>query len=194
MNTSTLAFCTWIYKIEISPWCNFPLMSMKYPFSSLSINLGQISIFISYLNGYSNLLFVSLSLGNLFQSLFSKTMSIFDDDGCMFLVYSRMMDPGYESTSASLCLLIRELSPLMLRNIKDQWLLIPVYSLCWSFPSGIICRAGLEERYCLILGCVVEYLVSSIYGYLKFCWVLQSGLTSVVSQGLKIAPRLLCLL
>ena len=87
------------------------------------------------------------------------------------------------SQNLSLCLFIRELSLLMLRDIKDKLLLLPnicivrcgimfvwwssfgfverilisclsrvsFLSLCWSFPSIILSRAGFVRWYCIKL-------------------------------------------
>lgn len=94
--------------------------------------------------------------------------------------------------SVSLCLFIDELNPLILRDIKDRLLLVPVIivfvvALCavvlsfgfavrsliscrsfgigiflilMSFPSRILCRAGLVDRYCLNLVLSWNILVS----------------------------------
>ena len=55
-----------------------------------------------------------------------------------------------------------------------------VSSLCWSFPSRILCRAGLVDRYCLNLVLSWNILVSpsmlieSFAGYSSLGWHLFS--------------------
>ena len=55
-----------------------------------------------------------------------------------------------------------------------------VSSLCWSFPSRILCRAGLVDRYCLNLVLSWNILVSpsmlieSFAGYSSLGWHLCS--------------------
>ena len=50
----------------------------------------------------------------------------------MFLVNSRSLDPVFVSF-LSLCLFIGELSPLILSDINDQWLLTPVIIFLFLF-------------------------------------------------------------
>ena len=56
-------------------------------------------------------------------------MSVFVVEVCF--VNSRMLDPGscFRIQSLSLCVFISELSPLILSDINDQWLLTPVIYL-----------------------------------------------------------------
>jgi hypothetical protein len=52
--------------------------------------------------------------------------------------------------------------------------------LCWTFPSIILCRAGLLERYCVNIVLSSNTLVSpsmviaSFAGYNRLCWHLCS--------------------
>ena len=69
----------------------------------------------------------------------------------MFLVNSRMLDQVFCIQSLSLCLFIGELSPLILCDTNDQWLLTPGIFLfggvveCVCFPSlSCACEGSLD--------------------------------------------------
>jgi len=71
----------------------------------------------------ASLLYASVCLENFFPAFYSEVISMFVAK--VFLVYSRMMEPFFIH-SVSLCLFIRELSPLILGDNNDQLMLIPV--------------------------------------------------------------------
>jgi hypothetical protein len=104
-----------------------------------------------------------------FAALYSEVVSVFDR-------YISCLQQNAGSClciqSVSLCLFIGQLIPLMLRAIKEKWLLLPVifvrggimfmwlflWGVCWkkitflfflgcSFPSNILYRAGFVEQY-----------------------------------------------
>jgi hypothetical protein len=111
----------------------------------------------------------------------------------------------------SLCL-IGEMSPLILRDIRDQWILFPVIFVvkggimflcffsvyfdkinlliflsvvsyfCWSFPSIILCRARLVKRL-FKFGFLLEYL-----GFLGF----QLSMIIEISDGCNNLTNHLC--
>jgi len=146
--------------------------------------------FIGYLDGNSILFLGTIYLVHIFPYFYSEKVSVF---------FMRFV-----SCSVSLYLFIGELSPLILRDIKDRWLLflvifafldsfmclwfppfdfvvrclisclslVRVFSLYYSFPSQILCRAWLVNRYCLNLDLTWNILVSpSMLIDWEFCWV-----------------------
>ena len=50
-----------------------------------------------------------------------------------------------------MCLWLSAFDFVMKYLIYCHFFLVQVPSLCWSFPSRILCRAGLVDRYCLNL-------------------------------------------
>ena len=119
-------------------------------------------------------------LGKLFSNLF-----LWGSVCLLSLKWVSCMQQNAKSSlpiqSFSLCLLLGKLSSLLLRDIKEKWLLLPVifvvrgrnmflwlsslgllkdyfldflessFPLCWCFPSIILCRAGFVGRYCVNL-------------------------------------------
>lgn len=73
----------------MSSWLIFPFMSMKYPSPSLLVNFGWKSILVD--NAHTSLSLGSICLGNLFLTLYSKAMSIFDIEVC-FLYATEWFD------------------------------------------------------------------------------------------------------
>ena len=76
-----------------------------------------------YYNGYSSLIFGIICLKKKFPVFYSEVVTVFFTE-VWFLYAAKCFLPH-----VSLCLFIRELSPLMLRDIKDQRLLLPVVLL-----------------------------------------------------------------
>jgi hypothetical protein len=60
-----------------------------------------------------------------------------------------------------MCLWLSAFDFVMKYLIYCHFFLVQVPSLCWSFPSRILCRAGLVNRYCLNLVLSWNTLVSS---------------------------------
>jgi hypothetical protein len=176
----------------------FPIISMWRPSPSFLITFGYKSILLDigittppcFLGPFAWKIFSILLLwGNICLWLWS-----------MFSVCSKILDPIYISSLLAYVFLLGELSPLMLRDIRDQWSLLSVI-----FAVGIIfvCFSSFEfvvKRLisCLFLGVAsllfldfsfyyphygwisrkmfkflfdLEYFGFSIYGNCKFCWV-----------------------
>lgn len=102
---------------------------MKY--SSILINFGWKSIFLDMRMATPELASCVHSLGKSFSSSYSEIMPIFDVE--VFLECSKKMDPVcscllivYVFLLGNCCLLG---SSLMLRDIKNQWSLIPAFNV-----------------------------------------------------------------
>ena len=98
---------------------NFP-----YEYWCKNNNFGLEVDFIRYSNGYSSLFLRIICLENCFPVLYSEVVFVFDTE--VFPVCSKMPDLGLSIQAVILCLFAGELSPLMLRDIKEKWLLLPV--------------------------------------------------------------------
>jgi hypothetical protein len=84
--------------------------------------------FIEYQDGNSSLFHGTICLEDLFKSFYSDIFSL-----CywgVFLVCSKMLDLVCVSSLFAYVFFIGELSPLILRDIKDRWLLFPGLFVC----------------------------------------------------------------
>jgi hypothetical protein len=99
--------------------------------------------FIQYLNGYSSLFLGTIFLENYFPGFYSEVVSDFVIEwvSCMHLNVGFCL----HIKSVSLCLFIGELSPLILTDIKERRLLLPVifvrggnYVFCGYLLFGLL--------------------------------------------------------
>ena len=138
MDVGALAFRAQMFRIQSSSWQILPLISMNclsfsflffsfhfFFFHFLSFyNMRQKVDFIQDQNGYSSLVLVTICLENCFPVLYFELVSVFVTE--MDFLYAVKFWALLHNHSVSLCLFIGELNPLILRDIEEQSLLLPV--------------------------------------------------------------------
>ena len=134
-----------MFRIETFSWWIFPLMNMKCPSSSCLITFGWKSILLDirmatpacFLGPFAyKSFFLPFTLRQCL-SMFLRCVSCMQQNAgsCLHI------------QSVSLCLFIGELSPLILRDIKERWLLVPDmfvfvggFMCLWFSPFGFVVR------------------------------------------------------
>jgi hypothetical protein len=112
---------------------------MKCPSLSLLISYGWKSILLD-ISMATPACFLTVCLENFFFYIPLLWGNVYLYGCYVFLVCSRMIDPVFTSILLACVFLFGELSPLTLRDINDQWLLIPVILIlvCMCFPLLLI--------------------------------------------------------
>ena len=132
-------------------------MSMKCPSLSLLINFGWKSILLDIRMAAPVCFLVQFAWKTFFQPFTLKWCL------CLLQRYVSCMEQNEGSClciqSVSLSFLIRELSPLMLKYINDQWLLVPVILML------------VVELYCVILFFWIYYVMINFLWVFFFFWM-----------------------
>ena len=108
-NEGALVFDAQMFRIESSFLVDFSFDGSLYVF--------LMTFFIGYYNGYSSLFLGTICLEICFLIYYSEIVTVFDTE--MRLLYAAKCWVCLCIHSVSLCLFIRELSPFLLRDIKE---------------------------------------------------------------------------
>ena len=153
MNVAALVFGAQIFRIESSSWRILPLMSMKCPSLSFLMTLGWKSILLDIRMATPACFFRPFAWKIVFQPFTLRQCLSFS----LRWVSCQQQKVGscFCSQSVSLCHFIGELSLLILRDIKEKYLLLPViFVVRVGFCSCGCLPLGLLKAFFLFLGCI----------------------------------------
>ena len=130
-------------------------MNIKCPFLHLLINLSLKSILLDIRIDIPACFLDPFDWKNLFPTLYSEVISLWKADVCFC---TKQKDEScFHIYSVRLCLYIGKLSPLLLRDINYQWLLISVIFVLFLLVVVFVCYL-----YCGI--CWYEIIHSLCFG------------------------------